>query len=223
MKKKSSMLTMVLSSLIILLLASCQKNRDFMSSDNIKQSLATESTTLLNKKEAVTRAFRDSFDINLHFSPDTAGGWTPADVDAPAWFYGDGKGNATHMGNVNNYFNTHTLRIAGTVTVFQAPVNQFYGAQLQQFNVPSNVSAVDYDDKGNSIWFIIATEGLPSFHFGKTNIGMEGTMLIVGGTGKFVGATGETMFHAQFDQASWDNNSKIFTSCSMWQKGWIRY
>src|SRR5574340_1775898 len=145
MKKKSTMLAIVLSSLTILLLASCQKNRDLISSNNIQQSLATESKILLNKKGAVTRAFRDSFDINLFFSPDTLGGWTPADVDAPAWFYGDGKGNATHMGNVNNYFNTHTLRIAGTVTVFHAPVNQFYATELQQFNVPADVSEVDYD------------------------------------------------------------------------------
>jgi hypothetical protein len=45
---------------------------------------------------------------------------------------------------------------------------------------------------------------------------MAGEMVIVGGTGKFVGATGETNFHAEFNQLN------LFDA-TMWQTGKIRY
>lgn len=178
------------------------------------------------KVQPETRGYRDSFDVDLIFVPDIAGGWTMADFDAPAWYHGGGSGHATHMGNATITFNTHTLRVAGTVTIFHAPVGMFHAAQVKPFNVgvTDQVSAVTYDDKGNSIWFRIAEGGLPTWHIVKTTlVAAEGKMLIVGGSGKFKGATGETTFHAEFDQASLDTKKLIFTTASMWQKGWIRY
>lgn len=193
----------------------CQKERADLSSIQ-EQGNATELQARLNKMP-VTRAYRDSFEIDLNFKPDLAGGWTMADPDAPAWFYGTGNGNATHMGNVATYFNTHTLRsAAGIVMVYDAPVNMFYAAPLQQYNVPTDVSVVHYDGKGNSIWFRATTEGLTSWHTAATHVAMEGKMVIVGGTGKFVGATGETNFHAEFNQLN------LFDA-TMWQTGKIRY
>ena len=217
MKKKSEMKAIILSSLIIFLLASCQKKTDLISSNRTTPSVASESKMSINNKEAVTRAYRDSFEIDLVFVPDIPGGWTPADVDAPAWFHGTGEGNATHMGNVHIYFNSHTLRnSAGTVVVYHGPVNQFYEAQLLQFNVPTDVTAVIFDDKGNSIWLRTTTEGWPSWHIDATHIAMGGKMLIVGGTGKFVGATGEIQIHAAFNQLNLED-------ATLSHQGWIRY
>lgn len=198
------------------LVIGCQKETGGISSTQ-DESMATKSQ---NSEKQVTRAFNDSFDIELGFSPDIQGGWTMADPDAPAWYPGTGKGNATHMGNVNLYLNDHTVRIGGIVTVFKAPVNQFFAAQLP-FVIPNDVSMVIYDDKGNSVWFLIAPEGLPTTHLTATRISSDGKVLIVGGTGKFEGATGETAFHLEFDQASY--NSGIFKDASMRQHGWIRY
>jgi hypothetical protein len=193
----------------------CQKEKGDLSSIQ-GQGNATELQARITKMP-VTRAYRDSFDIDLSFKPDLAAGWTKADPDAPAWFYGTGFGNATHMGNVETYFNTHTLRSsAGIVMVYQAPVNQFYAVPLQQYNVPEDVSAVHYDGKGNSIWFRIAMDGWTSWHTAATHVAMKGNMLIVGGTGKFVGATGETNFHAEFNQLN-------LHDATMWQSGKIRY
>lgn len=201
----------------------CQKEMR-ISGSNQEQSFATESNKTSTQK-AVTRAYRDSFDVALGFMPDLQGGWTWADPDAPAWYPGTGNGNATHMGNVKTYFNTHTLRVEGTVMVYHARVGRFFATQVGQFNIhpEDEVSAVHYDDKGNSIWFKIAPEGLHSWHIDQTHVAMEGKMLIVGGTGKFAGATGETDFHAAFDQASWDSTSKTFKDASIWQNGWIQY
>lgn len=204
----------------------CQKETVF-SSDQEPGSATALKAASQHKPE--TRAYRDSFVVVLGFYPDFAGGWTPADPDAPTWYPAEGKGNATHMGNANVYFNTHTLRVAGTVTVFDAPVGMFYGPQVEQFGISptDEVTLVTYDGKGNSVWFRLKEKetGMPTWHLDATNIAMEGQMLIVGGSGKFEGATGETTFHGTFDQASLtkENGKWIFKTCSIWQNGWIRY
>lgn len=208
MKKKSSVSAIIVPSLIILLLASCQK-------ESIYTNTGEEEATSAASQGPVTRAYRDSFDADLHFVPDIAGGWTYPN-SAPAWFHGNGHGNATHMGNVNTYFNTYTLKSSAGVMVYGRSVTMFYATQLQSYDVPSNVSGIVYDDKGNSIWFRIAPEGWTSWHTDATHVAMTGTSFIVGGTGKFTGATGETTTNATFNQL-------ILQECSLWQNGWIAY
>jgi hypothetical protein len=198
----------------------CQKEK-MPPSSTTEQEIASQGSM---KQTPVTRGYHDHFDLVLVLRPDFAAGWTPADPSAPAWYHGPGNGNASHMGKANAYINSHTIRnAANTVMVSHAPVTMFYASQLSQYSVPSDVSGVIYDGKGNSIWLRIAPEGLPSWHVDATHIAMEGKVFIVGGTGKFDGATGETTFHAQFDQASFNQTTFTFTEASMSQDGWIRY
>lgn len=192
---------------------SCQKELPLGNSD---QATASEPQVLLSK-EPVTRAYRDSFDIAMTFVPDA--GWVYPN-SWPAWFYGTGDGNATHMGNVNSYFNSHTTKSSTGVTmVYGRPVTQYYATEVARFNIPASlvqhVHAVIYDDKENSIWVEIAPEGMPSWHPDAIHVGMAGRALIVGGTGKFAGATGETTLNCYF--------SKINLKGSMWQNGRITY
>lgn len=199
----------------------CQKEGDFLSSSQ-EQAVAAASKKPAAQKQ-VTRAYRDSFGVVLTFYPDA--GWTPADPDAPAWYTGTGSGHATHMGNATTYFNTHTLRVAGTVMVYHARVGMYYATQVAPFGVQpeDEISAVNVDSKGNSIWIKVEPEGLRTWHLDETQIAMQGKARIVGGTGKFAGATGETDFHGAFDQASWVPANHTFQDASIWQKGWIRY
>ena len=201
----------------------CQKETGFSTSKQ-DAAVATKANKDPNSK-LVKRAYHDSFTIILNFAPDLAGGWTPADVDAPAWYPGTGPGNATHMGNATTYFNNHTLRVSGTVWVYHAPVGMFYAKELAPFGVKptDSVTLVNDDGRGNSIWFTFAPGGVRSFHPDATHVGMTGTMYIVNGTGKFAGATGETTFNAQFDQTSFDRKTMTFSDASLWQDGWIRY
>jgi hypothetical protein len=205
--------------LITLLFAvfSCQKDRDVINTGNPEQAIAANLPGQVDQGP-VTRAYRDSFDVDLQFKPDIAGGWSYLkDPDAPVWFPGDGFGNATHMGNANIYFNTYTIRnAAGTVMVYGRPVNQFYAKELQAFNIPPDVHSVVYDDKGNSIWGKIAPEGMTSWHIDATHVAMTGKNLIVGGTGKFAGATGETTLYAAFNQLN-------LKEALVMQKGRISY
>ena len=62
----------------------------------------------------------------------------------------------------------------------------------------------------------IAPEGLLSARVSPTRINLDGPMLIVGGTGKFTGATGETSFHGYF-------NPQNLNEATFWQNGWIAY
>lgn len=209
MKKKSAMLVILMPSLIILLLASCQKEAVY--TKTVDEEIATASN-----HGPVVRAYRDSFDAPLRFIPDIAGGWTYPN-NAPAWFPGSGEGNATHMGNVSVYINSHTVRNSGGgVIAYHSPVTMFFASELSSFQLPSNVSGIAFDDKGNSIWIGIPPEGLVSTRISQTRINLDGPMLIVGGTGKFTGATGETSFHGYF-------NPLNLNEATFWQNGWIAY
>lgn len=210
MKNKSTWMIPFLLLTIVLTVLSCRKETGVLSLNN------SEQTKMAATKGPVTRAYRDSFQGSLHFKPDIASGWTFPN-NSPAWFYGSAEGNATHMGRATSYFNQYTLKnSAGVVMVYHSPVNMFYKSQLESYNVPSNVSGVMLDGKGNSIWIRNAEGGITSQRISPTRINMDGTMLIVGGTGKFAGATGETSFHAYFNPL----NLQEFSS---WQNGWIRY
>lgn len=209
MKRNRTVLAFIATLLAIMLLASCQKENVFTRSAN--EEIATTSD-----HGPITRAYRDSFDADLSFVPDITAGWTYPN-SSPAWFHGNSFGNATHMGNAKSYFNTYTLKnSAGVVMVYGRPVTMFYASQLQSYNLPASVTGIIYDDKGNSIWLRVASEGLTSWRIDATHVAMSGTVFIVGGTGKFSGATGETTFNATFNQLN-------LQECSMWQNGWIAY
>lgn len=209
MKKKNAMLVFLMPSLIItLLLASCQKEAIY--TGTLDEEIATASN-----HGPVTRAYRDSFAASFVFVPDIAAGWTFPNA-APAWYHGSGVGNATHMGNVKGFFNTYTLRNpAGGVMIYNRSVTDFYASQLKSYNVPSNVHAVVYNEKGNSVWFQIPSEGWISEVISPTRINYYGTSLIVGGTGKFAGATGETFFQGYFNPQNLEG--------TFWRYGSIAY
>lgn len=208
MKRNRTVLAFIATLLAIMLLASCQK-------ENVYTSTANEEIVTASNHGPVVRAYRDSAEGDLVFVPDIANGWTYP-RRAPAWYHGSAAGNATHMGNVEGYFNTYGLNVAGVVMIHNRPVTAFYASQLQAYNVPTNVHAVIFDDKGNSLWFQIPPEGWISEVISPTRINFSGTSLIVGGTGKFAGATGETFLQAYFNP----QNLEEFT---FWRNGWIAY
>lgn len=218
MKKINAWLAAFVLPVILGTMISCQKERELLSSSNSEQNLATES------KGPVTRAYRDSFQIWLNFRPDIPGGWIPADPNSHVWWPGYGDGNATHMGSTGLYFNQYTLRQpSGAVHMFSRPVTMFFASELQAYNVPSEVCAVVYDGKGNSVWFKNDPAGIPSTTVSPTMITFSGTMFIIGGTGKFTGATGETNLNGYFNPAPLQTNPNALLDGTLWHYGWIRY
>jgi hypothetical protein len=196
----------VLPLLLIITVSSCQKETTAI--NGLNEEIATAANN-----GPITRAYRDSFDTWYQFVPDIAGGWTPPNP-APAWYPGGGDGNATHFGIASSYFNQYASFGPTGLTSSAAPVTMFFAAQLASFSVPSNVSTIVFDDKGNSVWFQSA--GTQTMPVSPTRVNFTGTNNIVGGTGKFAGATGEVTINGYF-------NPQNQQDASFWQNGWIRY
>ncbi len=101
---------------------------------------------------------------------------------------GTGVGNATFIGKSYSFLNQ--LAIGPTTTV-SAPVTQFYSDELSDLglvNIPDEVSSLTTDGKGNSVWYKnILNRTTPS---SSTRTDFTADVEIVGGTGKFEGATG---------------------------------
>jgi len=217
MKKYIAMLAIVIPSLIMLLLASCQKE---IISKKVQEETATSSAA----SGPVTRAYRDSFQMWLNFRPDIPGGWNPANPRSRVYWPGYGDGNATHMGKAGVYFNQYTLRMPiGQIYMFSRPVTMFFATELQGYNVPGEVAAIVLDGKGNSVWFKNDPNGIPSSSVSPTMVTFSGIMYIIGGTGKFEGATGEITINGYFNPAPLSTNPNALLDGTLWSNGWIRY
>ncbi len=160
----------------------------------------------------VTRPYHDSFDNAIRFIPDIAGGWVAPNF-APSWLPGEGSGIVAHMGPATMYFNQY----ANGTTVVAAPVTMFFSSQLTDAgytNVPSGVSTIVFDDKGNSIWFH-HTSIIPT-PVSATRVDVLVEEDIVGGTGRFADATGHVTLNTHY-------NPQDLTESGSVGNGWIRY
>ncbi|MDQ3017198.1 MAG: hypothetical protein M3R25_10845 [Bacteroidota bacterium] len=166
----------------------------------------------------VRRAYRDNFDTWYNFVPDFAGGWNPMNpAPFPAWYPGGGDGNATHLGNAKTFFNQYVTFIFPNVVSLHAPVTMLFAAELAAAGytgIPDEVGSIVYDNKGNSIWF--HENGITSVPVSPTRVEFSGSSLIIGGTGKFEGATGEVAISGYF-------NPQDQQDAGYGQEGWIEY
>lgn len=117
----------------------------------------------------------------------------------PAAFPGFGQGQATYIGKAYSFFNQYAMGLPdenGVVFTVAAPVTEFFseqliglGLDLDAINANSEiVSSLTTDGKGNSIWFNNLSN--EARFDSEGNITFEAEIEIVGGTGKFQGATG---------------------------------
>ena len=92
-----------------------------------------------------------------------------------------------------------------------APVTQFFATQLALSGItgiPGDVSTITYDDYGNSIWFHqTSSTTTPE---SETRLNFIATADIIGGTGKFEGASGTTTIHGYLNPA--DNTDAGYSS-----------
>lgn len=183
-------------------------------------AVSADDTLLTNraKNEPVRRPYKDNHDTWYNFIPDIPGGWDPMNpAPFPAWYPGGGEGNATHMGKANSYFNQYVTFIPPNIVSLHAPVTMFFNDALVAAGfpgVPPEVGSIVFDKKGNSIWFhAISNTATP---VGPTRVEFAGINQIIGGTGKFEGATGEVTLNGYF-------NPQDQQDAGFWQEGWIEY
>lgn len=143
-----------------------------------------------NLRKSQEYNYLEKFTNEIGLVPDFANGWQEGSP-APAWYPGTGLGNATFMGKAYSFINQYASFGPSGLSTVGAPVTQFYLIELEELgleNIPDNVSSLTTDGKGNSVWFKnIINVTTPA---SETRMDFIAEVEIVGGTGKFEGATG---------------------------------
>ena len=132
---------------------------------------------------------------------------------APAFYPGSGEGIATKMGKAYSFINQLAQFQNNELVTVGAPVTMFFESELSAFGItglPDAVNSITVDKKGNSVWFknvknvvIPVSEILSSF---------TAEIEIIGGTGKFEGATGTGTVRGNFNPLSGEGSSVTLAS-----------
>ena len=202
-------------------------------------------------KEAQQKQSRKPFkaNINTWYRVSPLAVPTPVIVNGNSYvgfahFPGGGNGNATHMGNVTNWFNQLAYTTPpntnpeGSVNapVVGIPSYPIFGVPLpliqtgdfvklpsviSSLSIPDNIgghiiNSVIYNSKRDAVFTSSITGAGGTFPISEIKVGFNGKALIVGGRGKFTNATGEIDFDGYFNVA--DANDAEYKAA-----GWISY
>jgi hypothetical protein len=183
-------------------------------------TLGDDGTLLTNRasNDPVRRPYRDTFDTWYNFVPDEENGWNPGFGPYLAWYPGGGEGNVSHMGRANTFFNQYLPFTPPNFGTIPAPVTMFFDEELTEAGypgIPSTVQYITFDKKGNSVWFW-GSGTTTSTAVSPTRVEFTGVSNIVGGTGRFEGATGQVTLYGYF-------NPQDTQDASVWSNGWIEY
>ena len=181
-------------------------------------SISSQMASAAKVDHQVKRPYKDRFDTWFQFIPDFANGWDPQHpTPFLAWYPGGGSGNATHMGNANVYFNQYVPFNPPFFSSVHAPVNLFFSAELAAAGLGSlsnDVSSVVFDGKGNSVWLHQVSNSTTPVS--DIRVEFTGTSTIIGGSGKFAGASGEVTLNGYF-------NPQDQQDAAVSADGWILY
>lgn len=165
-----------------------------------------ETLTDGNARKTAERNYFERFTNQLS-SVDENGEFTTA---IPAYFPGTGVGNSSHMGKAYTFLNQYaSIGAAGLQTV-GAPVTQFYAEELEAMGIfvdNDEVSSITTDGKGNSVWFKNINNVVTVINDDRSEFIAE--VAIIGGTGKFEGATGEGTVVGNFNPKTGAGSSTI--------------
>lgn len=183
---------LILSLLVAVFVSSCSKD-DIDPTNGGSNSGGTK--PVYGKTGKATRAYQESFTATSTITPTNTGVFNP----------GSGSGNATHLGLATISFNQLvTFYNNQPIGSTAAPVNQFYASQLAAVginNVPDAVSTITYDKSGNSVWFT-STTGTSLSLVSATRVNFTANLNIIGGSGKFEGASGAVVLSGYFNPQS---------------------
>lgn len=170
---------------------SCQKDVAELSADN---SLDSKAATV---KVVQEHKFKGTYyDAWYWFAPGPGYVAGPA----PGWYPGVGEGHATLIGKSTGFVNMFVSVGPNGLFGTPAPVNLFFAEELSELGitVPDAVTIIIFDKQGNSIWGS-GVGTLPLTIESPTRVLFSGTLNIVGGTGKFAGATGHYKISGYFN------------------------
>lgn len=115
---------------------------------------------------------------------------------------GTGVGNATFIGKSYSFINQLAV---GSTTTIGARVTQYYSEELEALGltvteIPDYVNSLTTDGKGNAIFFESGINTGVIISATKTEFSAE--LTVVGGTGKFLGVTGEGKVEGYYNPTS---------------------
>ena len=142
---------------------------------NLVEELNTPTSGEENLRKDFQRNYFEKFDNEI--TPDRG------------YFPGTGSGNSSHMGKALTFIN----QLAGGDGTIAAPVTDYYFDELKALGItgiPETVSSVTTDGKGNSVWFTSTSNIVTPGEDPTTRLDFVAQVDIVGGTGKFEGASG---------------------------------
>ncbi len=204
--------------LLIALVGACvSETEPLLEPDQIEASIELneeeEGGENLRKGEAKSRAYFERF-YNQLDPRDPFGNPITSPEDFALFFPGIGKGNSTHMGKATTLLNQKLEFTEQGPKTVGAPVTQFYSDIIQYelgldpTIIPDEVSSITTDGRGNSVWFknienvVTPSENSPISYF-------EAQVEIVGGTGKFDGASGFGTVKGSFNSLDGKGESTI--------------
>lgn len=109
-----------------------------------------------------------------------------------AFYPGTGVGNSTHMGKSLTFINQFAQFTPEGLVTIAAPVNNIFARELAAIglkDIPEEVSSITTDGKGNSVWFkSISNQVVINLTGDRADFNAK--VKIIGGSGKFVNASG---------------------------------
>ncbi|MFD2247522.1 hypothetical protein [Pontibacter ruber] len=190
--KALSLLKAALLFVAIPFLFGCEK-------ETLSELKITTENQLGKTGKGVEKPLKGKMISSTYLEGDTASGWADNNL-LPAWLYGSGEGNATHIGKYTAYFSQYATTVEQNVAyVTGVPVTMFFREELlENFSEAEvdlmeelEVSIVLVDKHGNSIWGIRFPETRAVDPEIVEDAPVYQKLKIVGGTGRFAEASGQ--------------------------------
>lgn len=199
---KASLFTFVLLLAFLSFLAGCRKSVPENTPDNILQSKAVSGRSLHE------RPLKATMEVYSTYAPDVAKGGCYCPPYLPGYMTGEGEGHSTLLGRFSSYSNWYAYYDpAGAQVTYSVPLPGEYYDQLKPYFTEAEARAIKdrqvvvlfFDRQGNSIWSDVASMDMIMSPLDPLHFSLAGNGVIVGGTGKFAGATGSYSFTGYAD------------------------
>ena len=178
---------------------------------NLVEALNTPTSGEKNLRKDFPRNYFEKFDNEIGFAIGENGNYFPS----------TGSGNSSHMGKaskavvkITSKFKALTFinQLEGGGGTVAAPVTMCSGAALIELgitDISNEVSSITTDGKGNLVWFTSTSNIFTSDEDPTIRLDFVAQLAIVGGTGKFEGATGGGEVTGFFNSLNGQGSSTI--------------
>jgi hypothetical protein len=195
--KIKSLITSALFIPAVCFFAGCQKE----AVPSPGSSLAATKNVQADRPAPQTHQLKGEFLTGYYnFIPDMAAGYVPPNP-TPAWYPAVvTEAHLNLLGKCQAFINMYATVGPSGLQGVPASLNPVFATQLSAYGIslPDTVAIAYFDKQGNSIW-ARGTGAFPLTPVSPTSVTFRGNADILGGTGKFLNATGSFVFYGYFN------------------------